>query len=527
MLLSKNTYPQSKNYVIFTARNNKEYIQHLSGDDVLNIFNRPLMNIYLERFEDDLGIVGYDDITHMSTNENHSPTITDLPTSLVTLTILNSVCHHIFFNAECRPKLNAIFLNKTNLSAFPDLRGCTNLRSLKINFANISQFHIDYDLPTTLFEFSLANNCISNVNDTPFSYDKIQNLLEKSKFIKISLSDNYLKADVEQMNELIKRKCNILRQHKYRHQLVSFHNVGRDNVEDFFHNAFANTEDGNNRNILDTSQTVHLTSINKSVIDTFEVIKKYIKDNDIEVVELSIHENKYLYLKSFSALKRLLCNDSTTMDSQKLFEHFIHSNNKFLTFFDTKFELTTTIHAMTKLTYKRTFEHIWAVFVHLVRKSNDISLLDRLKYEIEESNGTCFTGCYNRMFNALVGLIDNVYVGISSKEELQMEFTKLIQNLNNKTKEIENDKDLLQEEKKEKKKDIFSNCVCEAKELLKQKNLNEAKDWLEALYDHAPDPESIEINKNYYHLHWDNLITDYRTTDIVGQFVDGSYKMIQ
>jgi len=65
----------TKNHFIF-CKNNINYYENINGDERLNIFKPELMNIYLEKFEDEIGTVVYDDIIKISTIENHDETIT-------------------------------------------------------------------------------------------------------------------------------------------------------------------------------------------------------------------------------------------------------------------------------------------------------------------------------------------------------------------------------------------------------------------------------------------------------------------
>lgn len=98
----------TKNHVIFRL-NDRIYYQNLGGDDRLNVFNRNLMSIYLERFEETIGKVDYDCITQISINENRDDTISDLPIYLEGLTIINSTCRRITLNDTCKKHLEYIF----------------------------------------------------------------------------------------------------------------------------------------------------------------------------------------------------------------------------------------------------------------------------------------------------------------------------------------------------------------------------------------------------------------------------------
>ena len=164
---------------------------------------------------------------------------------------------------------------------------------------------------------------------------------------------------------------------------------------------------------------------------------------------------------------------------------------------------------MTEKTYYETFKIVYSVFAYLVEKNNDFELFDRLKIELNDSRGFCWTGCYNRLINSLVGIVDGVTVGISSSEELQMEFGRIIDrlqksNVNNKT---------------------FLKAMIEACETVQNTTAENGKQWIVALSDMAPEPEEIIIDGKMYYIDWDNFIiskdsfalNDY---EIIGQYED-------
>ena len=53
----------------------------------------------------------------------------------------------------------------------------------------------------------------------------------------------------------------------------------------------------------------------------------------------------------------------------------------------------------------------------------------RIKIELEDSIGVCFTGRMNRLVNSLIGFVDGIQIGLSSKEELQMKIGAIVQSL--------------------------------------------------------------------------------------------------
>jgi hypothetical protein len=74
-------------------------------------------------------------------------------------------------------------------------------------------------------------------------------------------------------------------------------------------------------------------------------------------------------------------------------------------------------------TYVHVLERVWAVIEH-----RDL-LRARLREEIEEGFGMCFTGRVTRLFNALHGVVDGVHLGISDREALQARISRILAKL--------------------------------------------------------------------------------------------------
>jgi hypothetical protein len=486
----------TKNHIIFRY-NNRDYTININGDERLNVFKRNLMNIYLEQFEDTIGRVSYDDIIYISTLENHDTLINDLPNNLKGLFIMSSMCHHIVFSENVKRNIEFVSIDKTNINLFPNIENCFNLHTFKINHSNITEFNIDYVLPTMLRELNLSNNCITNIN-TPFSYDKLIDLLEKNKIMKYSFSDNYLNYDI--FPEILKRKCNLLRQGTYKYNPINFRNVAEINIRNFV-NDFADNNDNNPNNILNSTQTVHLSSVNKSVVSSVNKIKEFINKHKINIVKLDYNKNPIIKDKHNY--------DSDNYDSEKsneiekqLYKSFINKYGINVMSTDNKTYLKAK-HSITELTYKETFELVWSIICYLIRNDTNFKpddLLERLYIELKDGIGMCYTGKYNRLINSLVGIIDGVYVGISSQEEIQMEFGKIIEKLN-----------------KDNNPETFSRALCDAKEIFRTTDdtINKS-DWLDALYELSPQPTQININNITYLQSWDDLILDLNTKDIIG-----------
>ena len=91
MSIITNKSKLDKNHIVFEYNNNF-YYDRLQGDNVLNVFNRQLMNVHLNQYEDTIGRVTYDNIIDISVITNENETIDDLPHNLKYLFIMSSTC---------------------------------------------------------------------------------------------------------------------------------------------------------------------------------------------------------------------------------------------------------------------------------------------------------------------------------------------------------------------------------------------------------------------------------------------------
>jgi hypothetical protein len=516
-MLLTNVKKMSKNYIIFMDPQTKtSYYQHINDDNKLNVFNKDLMNILLDQFSETINRITYNDITHISILQNHDATINNLPNKLNTLTIISSMCSSIEFIGEVCENIEFIYIDKSNITNFPDISRCNKLKICKINHSAINRFDIEYDLPNTLFELNLQSNLITN---TDFAYNKLEDKMNKT-LKKISFSDNYLIYD--EFPENLARKCNLIRQQKYIHNVINFINVANVNINNYVQETLENQRNYINyinhinepnhineqneqnepnhinqqnytRHGLFSSQNVHLSSINQSILKSVELLQDYVYTNNITVEKLELIEKNSL----FGYINNIITFYKEHKDNDIFLKYYTTNN------INLKHEFNTiTTNSITRLTYKETFELIWAVVCDKYRK-NEINIEDafeRIVTEVNDGKLMCFTGKYNRLINSMVGIIEGLHVGFSEGEELQLEFGNIIEkfakNNNNYT---------------------FENLYCDSKSILDNIRNNETKQaWLTAIMDLEPDPVKITYDNNVYYLTWDKFILSSREKDIIG-----------
>ena len=514
-MISRTVNLKYKNHIIFN-HNGNEYYQTIDNDNKINIFNQNLMNVFLEQFKETIGNVTYHDITQISVLENHCKEIKNLPNKLKNLTVMSSICTKIELSKEVSANIERITIDKSNITIFPNISNCPNLQICKINHSAITEFYINYELPNSLIELNLQTNLITNTN---FSYDK---LLKKIKTLKINLSDNHLNYD--EFPEKLRVKCNLIRQKTYVHNKINFANVGTENIRAFIQEANRPTnrqtlvlEPDVRINPLFGTQNVHLSSVNKSILNSVNAMKNYAKENEIFVEKIpknldsSSSGNSFIYgfFNSFftkcdtnSNINSNINSDISNSDTcLSILEKYCNRGDKFLTNLNENLNLVT-ICTMTDMTYKATFELIWAIlyFKYKQKLINLDDVFKRITCEISDSVQMCFTGKYNRLINSMVGIIEGVNVGFSINEELQLEFGQIIEKFNS-------------------KKYTFEEAYCQAKSILEFVENGTKKSWLDAIHDLRPDDTIIEYKDKQYFKMWNDDIVDFRK-EIIGYYVE-------
>lgn len=390
MLLNNKTFIE-KNHILF-RKNNNVYYHKLDGDNVLNIFNRPLTEIMLLQFEETLRIhVEYDDIIKISCLENHDIRVVNLPTRLEELYIYSSTLETIVFP----PDIQRVSIEKSNINALPDISQCERLVFLKINKGNLTTFNLN--LPRNLMELNLCGNNLTNKEGAFHFEGTNKNVIMPKKF-KLNLNDNHFVYDP--LPEYIKNKVGLLRQGTYKFNRITFRNVANDNIRNNIQNEFYRQGQGEGGeeapHILAGGQTVHLSSINKSAIESVKIMKEYINTRQWTVKKYNLDN---------------LCSLLSIKKGHKIIGFLEEQTNR-----EQK-------HSVLKITYKELLEIVLCIAVNHTSKDD---ILERIKTEIDDSVGFCFTGIMNRLINSLVGFIDGIKVSISVKEEIQMNVQAII-----------------------------------------------------------------------------------------------------
>ena len=470
----------SKNQITFYNATHGKHV--LSLYNPKDVFDREDMigiidDIENKRYEyDDIIIIDIVNLTEITE-------ITDLPKNLQKLTIKNAVLQKITIPQTCT-ELEGIFIEKTNMTDVPEIKHCVKLKNLSIQNSHIGTIPKLY--PPLLQYINLSNNWLSELS---------VNVLDFPKTASIMLFNNNFGP--ERVNPTTHQICwgsqnnsatrtNVSTNHVF----ITNYNIQRDenlqlltnlnrrrqqNVEPVrayadrallpqTQTAFAPVPNTITNykppNLLNSGQTVHISSICNSVTKTLQIVcnltnQFYSKQNqDILINEFlkELYNSKGLweYIKNiFNPKKYILIN-------------FIQQWSNIVD-----------VHTKTNMTYGELLARVWIIIKNHNQK---VDFIENVKIEMQDSIGVCFTGRFNRLVNSLVGFVDGATVGISVKEQLQMEIGKLVESLGK--------EEITYEKCKKQIEDLFNDPDVKEDETITSYY---KQSWLDALEDYKPD----------------------------------------
>ncbi len=479
-------------------KNGRTYTDKLTGDNDLNIFDINLTNLYLDKYDELINErVTFHDIISLTLFKNDD-VIESLPNQLKYLYIKSGTLRRLPISDEVANSIEVIHLDFTNLETLPDISKCNKLRELTINHSNLNRFRPSYVLPPSLKILNLRYNHIDDVDFT---------LFKMNPDLKLNFSFNNLNNETIDNIIMVNPRADIKMQNRYHFIRITSYNYNNIEIQNLMNNVMNNNNEiipNNNGNILENNtQTVHLSSINKSIITSYNIILKYIQTHKIKVSKdhnstISEIINKFHEFNLF---------DVSSFLKQQLLEFSIHS--------------------ILEIKYVDLLTIVYAV----IKSHEDYkNLIERFHTEIVESTGVCFTGRMNRLINVLVGYIDGVVVSISLKEEIQMSIQRLMDKLNKQEITYKQTKDEIIKILNQEYEIDTSNPNNIISEEYK-------KSWLVALNDYKPNPilckikQKIKVNEDeermfqYYYIDYNDKIYDTenkfdKEINPIGEIVD-------
>lgn len=323
-------------------------------------------------------------------------TIEGLGKNEVENVLKNSTFENLYFrkctfqklDIELPLTLRILHFHSCKLEKIPDLKNYEVLEELKIVDCYISTIE---NLPPMIKTLDLSYNQIYSID-----YSILPNEL-----VEINMSHNFLSViPPEQWRHKINYQQNNIEEKKVIQAIVGIQNKVQNN-----NNNRINININTNNNILTgNNQSVHLSSVNRSIYRAISKINDLTKD-----MTSNPHFHKDLYYHVYG---NMIWRTIKYLNQILFLEKSMNDNS---------------VHTQHHMTYKEILEKVWYIMKNHPQKEN---LYERFRTEISESVGYCFTGRMNRLIHVLSTFVDDINIGISEEEEIQMLIQSIIKRLN-------------------------------------------------------------------------------------------------
>jgi hypothetical protein len=444
------------------------------------LFNRNEMVNLLEAIENKIYV--YDDIINIDvTNLLEINIIDDLPKKLQKLKIVNTTLNILIIPEQCND-IKSIEIKESNLETIPEIFFLTKLHTLAIENSNISKLPSIF--PSSLKNINLNGNLLNSINCDLTEFPKnIPIILFNNKFSEKKQIPEYQFCFGSQNSKNTFRRITnyTIQQNEARNQIRL--TLDRDRVLpllnydaynfDYYNNNFINPHNINNMNVIpppnirppeitlfNSNQTVHISSIcnsvTKSIQKIIELTNGIYKRVPQETLINEFMDEFYNHKTWLNTITKFFKFTTIECETQRYIRNWINDAS---------------VHTKTNVRYVELLARVWILIDEHKMKQDFIK---NVKIELDASVGMCFTGRINRLVNSLIGFIDGITVGISIKEQLQLEIGKIMAKLG-----------------------------------IEEINYNEAVKEITALFE-DPDVLEDETVTSYYKAAWIDALEDYK-----------------
>lgn len=336
--------------------------------------------------------------------------LTEMPELPPNLQILKFNNNKIFKLPRLPDTLHSLMGENNRISEFPDISHCFLLEDIDLSGNDIVELNtaIPYNVRTINIDF----NRLRLIN-----YELI------SPEIKISAAYNFMKQIPPQSHIAnVKFDHNDIDDKQYRLAVGDFEVLNRPEipvrpVEEINWGIVHFNRENNyapirytpipktDRIVGTDSQSVHQTSVQKSANKSLQYVLAYkpktpIPTNFVDYVEDAYYNNK---IKKSVVRRGIRCL-SKSLAKRAIFTPPIR-----------KWCEANDVHSQFGVTYKSLLKQVWAI---IQEHEHRIAMEEVLFQEMDDSKYVCFTGRFTRTLNALTGFIEQVQIGIDSKEQM-------------------------------------------------------------------------------------------------------------
>lgn len=443
---------------IVLEKNGIFYREPLVGETATSFFDVAYTNLYLSKYQDSHQVeLTVEDVVELVLYKCYLPRgqyTLSLPSRVRRVHIQSCSATLLHISNETAQHLESLYLDYTNLTTFPEVDKCMQLSELTLSHSCLQRIPLEMRLPSSLTKLNLRYNSIEEL--------ALESL--PSSLRELNLSYNRLSPMT--MDSLWNRfpRASLQMQGRYKHTKVTSRNV---DVQDIHRMVQTLAKDHQERQAVDVlnravrevygSQSVHLSSVNKSVASSVNALVAHLKHMNLIASVPSEKECQRQFLASLS---------STNQDRR----------NEIAAALKSMIQITT-MQSTIEMNYGKLFCLVWWTIANHPQRTE---LVERLETEVWDSKDVCFTGRINRLVNTLVNYVDDVVVRVSVKEELQVSVQVIIHKLMN--------KEIDYGEARRRMRELFDQPYDEP---ISEEYKNA---WIESIADYRPEPIRIYLH---------------------------------
>ena len=344
--------------------------------------------------------------------------VTNMPPYLpIELQILSFNDNKIFNLPPLPSTLHSLYAKNNRLNTFPDVSHCTELEDINLNGNDIEI--LDCDIPPNVKTIDLCFNRLMYIN-----YEKINPSVKIEAsycFLKVVPPQSHIRNITFDHNDINSNKHNKvvpipigpLPTAPPQDGWQAYNNVDENYARAGLPNNIRNdlywplpTAPIQTERIVGTeSQSVHNSSIqetaNKSLVYVMEYVPNKTQPEDLITTVINDYKNNRI---KKSRIRKFLKYISKSCAESGIGIPPIR-----------KWCLANDIHSQFGVTYKALLKQVWAIIEDHKHKE---AMKEVLFQELDDSMYVCFTGRFTRTLNALTGFIEQVQIGINSKEQM-------------------------------------------------------------------------------------------------------------
>lgn len=333
--------------------------------------------------------------------------LTEMPLFLPpNLRILSFNENKIFSLPDLPPTLHSLFGINNRISKFPEIAHCIELEDINLSGNDIVE--LDTFIPHNVRTIDIDFNRLRIIN---------YNLI--SPETKISAAYNFMKqppppthiANIRFDHNDIDDKTytrivpDAVLPHNHINALIPFEGPFRAANQPRFYAAVNTLVPQVNRITGTDGQSVHQTSIQQSANKSLIYVLEYVPKNPIQINFVDKVEEAYYNARiRKSKIRKGISCLSKSLARRAIFPPPIK-----------KWCEANDIHSQFGVSYKSLLKQVWAI---IQDHEHRIAMEEILFQEMDDSRYVCFTGRFTRTINALNGFVEQVQIGINSREQM-------------------------------------------------------------------------------------------------------------